>query len=378
MLLREFMTVRWPGVNTSMTPCSARYAVLLVMLLGLALAVIAPRNALASEATNGSANAAASGAASHGRFIGAMPTIYPDWFKNSFLDFREDIDEAAAGGKRVIILFHQDGCPYCNALVERNLTQRDIEQLLREKFAVVALNMWGDREVVSVSGQSFTEKEFAAALQVQFTPTLLFFNESAELALRLNGYLPPADFKRALEYVAGRHEKQISYREYVAAHAPPPVTSDAPTPTSAFTETPERAADKPTVVLFEQRDCPNCQTLHERVLALPQSAELLTQFNRQRIDMWADTPIVTPTGQATTARAYADALGIDYAPSLVLFDASGREVIRTSAYFKRFHTQGILDYVASGAYRNEPSFQRYLNARAEALRAQGHDVDIWD
>lgn len=350
---------------------------LCLALLCLALMASVPRNATASEAASQAASAAATGAASHGRFIGAMPTTYPDWFKDSFLDFREDIEEAAASGKRVVILFHQDGCPYCNALVERNLTQRDIEQLLREKFEVIALNMWGDREVVSVSGQSFAEKEFAAALQVQFTPTLLFFNERAELALRLDGYLPPAAFKRALEYVAGQHEKQVSYREYVAAQTAR-MGSAAPTEGSAFTETAVRADDKPTVVLFEQRDCPNCQTLHERVLALPQTTALLTQFNRQRIDMWASTPIVTPAGEATTARAYADALGIAYAPSLVVFDASGREVIRSSAYFKRFHTQGILHYVISGAYRDEPSFQRYLNARAEALRAQGHDVNIWD
>ena len=68
----------------------------------------------------------------HGRFIGAMPTTYPDWFKESFLEFREDIAEAADAGKRVAVLFHQDGCPYCNALVERNLSQRDIESLLKD------------------------------------------------------------------------------------------------------------------------------------------------------------------------------------------------------------------------------------------------------
>ena len=62
-----------------------------------------------------------------GTYYGAVETVYPAWFKQSFLDFGEDIAEATQAGKRVMVLFHQDGCPYCNALVERNLSQRGIE-----------------------------------------------------------------------------------------------------------------------------------------------------------------------------------------------------------------------------------------------------------
>jgi len=37
----------------------------------------------------------------------------PKWFKESFLDIREDVDEAAESEKRIILYFYQDGCPYC-------------------------------------------------------------------------------------------------------------------------------------------------------------------------------------------------------------------------------------------------------------------------
>ena len=91
--------------------------------------------------------------------LGAKQTVYPDWFKQSFLDFRADIAEAAQAGKTVILLFHQDGCPYCNALVERNLSQRKIEQKLRDKFEIVALNIWGDRDIVSVLRDRVLQKK---------------------------------------------------------------------------------------------------------------------------------------------------------------------------------------------------------------------------
>lgn len=153
-------------------------------------------------------------AESEGRFFGAKETVYPTWFKESFLDIREDVTEAADDGRRVLLFFQQNGCPYCNLMVERNLSQRDIEQQMQRELDVIAVNMWGDREVTDLSGQSLTEKDFAAALRVQFTPTLLFLDESGQVILRLNGYIPPATFKLALDYVGQRLEQRISYRDY--------------------------------------------------------------------------------------------------------------------------------------------------------------------
>ncbi len=76
-------------------------------------------------------------AAKQGEYSGAMDTLYPDWFKVSFLELEEDVAEAATEGRRLMLLFHQDGCPYCNAFVERNLAQKDIEETLMTKFDVI-------------------------------------------------------------------------------------------------------------------------------------------------------------------------------------------------------------------------------------------------
>ena len=157
----------------------------------------------------------------HGTYYGAQATHYPDWFKESFLDLRADIREAQQTGKRVMLMFTQDNCPYCAALVERNLSQRQTEATLREKFDVIAVNLWGDREVVGLDGKTYTEKTCGAALKIQFTPSLLFFDESGETILRLNGYVPPARFQAALDWVGGRHEKQVSFRDFVAARETP-------------------------------------------------------------------------------------------------------------------------------------------------------------
>jgi hypothetical protein len=53
-------------------------------------------------------------------------------------------------------------------------------------------------------------------------------------------------------------------------------------------------------------------------------------------------------------------------------------VFRTEAYLKSFHVQSSMDYVASGAYLEQPSFQRFISARAEALEAQGVHVELME
>lgn len=324
---------------------------------------------------------AADGHPAKGAYLGGRATEYPAWFKDSFLDLKADIAEAKRGNKRVVLLFTQDNCPYCNLLVERNLAQREIEATLKARFEVIALNLWGDREVTGLDGQTYTEKAFGAASKVQFTPTLLFFDETGKVVLRLNGYTPPARFKAALDWVADHGEGKLPFRDYVAGLEQAESGSGELIPEGFLMKTtnlPRRGKTaRPLAVFFEQKDCPDCLTLHQRVLADPEVRRQLTRFDNVQLDMWSRSEIVTPGGEKMAIRDWAKKLDVKYAPAIVLFDSSGREVIRWEAGFRVFHTAGMLDYVASAQDRVEPSFQRFLSARAEKLREYGRDVNIW-
>ncbi|MFN3716340.1 MAG: thioredoxin family protein [Thiobacillus sp.] len=317
----------------------------------------------------------------HGTYYGAQATHYPDWFKESFLDLRADIHEARQTGKRVILMFTQDNCPYCAALVERNLSQRQTETTLREKFDVIAVNLWGDREIVGLDGKTYTEKTYGAALKVQFTPTLLFFDESGETVLRLNGYVPPARFQAALDWVGSRQEKLIPFRDFVAARETS--TTGGGLESHAYVNPAVRdlrrtgRSPKPLAVFFEQKDCPDCSVLHRRVMADPEVRRAIGKLDAVQLDMWSRDPVVTPDGKRLPVREWARLLGVNYAPGIVLFDPAGQEVIRWESAFRVFHTQGMFDYVSSGAYRKEPSFQRYLAGKTERIREAGRDVNIW-
>ena len=315
-----------------------------------------------------------------GSFSGAKPTTHPTWFKDSFLDFEEDIAEAAAQGKRLVLYVYQSGCPYCNALVQHNFAQRDIAQTTQDYFDLVTINMWGDREVIQVGGQSFTEKTLAEALKVQFTPTLLFFNEAGKVVLRVNGYYPPDAFRAALEYARTHTNQSSSFNEFMSTL--PSVNRESGSLHSEVFFVPPpfdlSARDgRPLAVFFEQSHCLECDTFHQKVLSQPIVRSQAEKLTAVQLDLWSDIPIVTPDGRSTTARKWARELDVGFAPTVVLFNASGAEVVRLEAAFQTFHTQGIFRYVLDQSYEQQPSFQRYLSMHADELREQGYDVDIW-
>jgi thioredoxin-related protein len=312
----------------------------------------------------------------------AEPIEVPPWFTQSFLDFREDVRDAVREDKRLLVYFGQDGCPYCKALMKVNFGDPAIVAATRKRFVAIALNLWGDREVTWMDGRKMSEKELARVLKVQFTPTLLFLDEKGEVVLRLDGYQPPDKFRMAIDYVGGREEKRVAYTDYVArrtaarqaaARVAEPFIERGPVDLQRLLA----SAEKPVLVLLERSGCAECDELHRDGFTRLEVRDLLSRFRVVAVDMAGEGPLTTPEGRATTERRWARALRVVYTPTLVFLDREGREVFRVDGYLKPFHLAAVLDYVGSGAYREEPSLQRFIRKRAEALRAQGEAVDLW-
>jgi thioredoxin-related protein len=324
--------------------------------------------------------AASADAPAQGKYLGAKTSENPSWLKHSFLEFEEDVAEAAANNKRVMIYFHQDGCPYCARLVEENFANPVIESSIRKHFDAIAINMWGDREIVSVGGKPFSEKTFAAALKVQYTPTVLFLNEQGATVLRLNGYYAPDKFRLALRYVSEKQEKKLSFNEFVRHHTAPgsgSLISESFFLKQADLKQLQARSTNYLAVYFEAPECEECRVMHARILTDKPTRELAMSMNSVQMNIFSDEPVVTPVGARLTQRDYAQQLNIGYTPSVVFYDPQGTEVHRIDGFLKTFHFQSSLAYVLDKAYLTQPSFQRYLSERGEALREKGIDTDIW-
>ena len=293
--------------------------------------------------------------------------IHPVWFKQSFLDLKEDIADAKAAGKTgIIVFFGQPHCAYCNALVTNDFGDADIASYTQQHFDVIALNIYGSREVVGVDGEAASEHDFAIKYKAELTPTLDFYNTENKLVYRLRGYYPPEKFKLALQYVAGKHYLDQRFRDYLAeSKTSVHVSSLNKNTPQLFLSPPYKLdrsreiADKPLMVLFEKGDCKTCKQLHDETLTQPVIQKLVTQFDAVQLDMWSDTKVVIPSGETQTAVEWAENLALFYAPTIVFFDEAGSEIYRIDSLVKLRRLRGILRYILSGDYVEEPNYESW-------------------
>ena len=102
----------------------------------------------------------------------------PDWFREPFKDLREDLAEANAEGKRLVLMIEQRGCIYCTEMHETIYPQPEIDALIRDSYFPVQINLFGDVEVTDFDGTVLSEKDMALRWGVMFTPTLIFLPEN--------------------------------------------------------------------------------------------------------------------------------------------------------------------------------------------------------
>ena len=304
---------------------------------------------------------------------------YPEWFSETFLDLREDLEEAKAAGKTgIIVYFGQKDCAYCEALIKVNFgREKDIVDYTRKNFNVIAINIWGSREVTDMDGETLTETEYSEKEKTHLTPTLLFYTEPDARPFVLRGYYPPYKFRAALEYVVDGYFKKETLRDYMARADPPGKFDVADMVEESFFESPPYALDRshfpaeqPLVVFFEQHDCHACDILHSDPIRDPVVQRMLGNFDAVQLDMWSDTPVVLPDGNKSTAKEWAEKLGIFYAPTLVFFDEGGKEVMRVASVVKLYRLRGILEYVLKKGYLTSPTYQRWREEQQNSTPAE--------
>lgn len=99
------------------------------------------------------------------------------WIRDTFKDLREDLDEANAEGKRLVLFFEQRGCIYCKKMHEEVFTDPEVSEYIDENYFVVQLNLHGSTEVTDFDGEVLQEREMARKWRVLFTPTIVFLPE---------------------------------------------------------------------------------------------------------------------------------------------------------------------------------------------------------
>lgn len=165
----------------------------------------------------------------------AMPVLAADlgddglhkavWQQDTFKDMTEDLAEANAQGKRLLVMFEQRGCIYCTKMHEEVFIKPEIEAMLKDDYFVVQMNLFGDVEVTDFDGTVLPEKEMASRWGIVFTPTLIFLPQevaadttaSKAAVVSMPGAFGPQTTQALLTWVKDKgYEGDEHFQKYLA------------------------------------------------------------------------------------------------------------------------------------------------------------------
>jgi len=302
-----------------------------------------------------------------------VDVTFPDWFKTSFLDLREDLDDAIDAGKQGILLFiSASRCSYCKAFMDRSLEDPEIRRRLTAGFDVIGLDIFDDREMTTVEGREYRVNEFVTLNRASYTPAMIFLGEEGRVLLRIIGYYPPERFRRVLDYLETRAYLGQNFRDYLEASSSRPDPGDRPIVADDLFMRPPfmlnrsvMSAQRPLLVVFERPGCVACERFHRRVLQDKSVRRLIGGFEAVQLDASDEHGrVVTPGGEQTSPVSWYRRLGLSYYPAILFFDEQGGEVMRLDSETLRFRMEGSLQLVLDRAYEKDAQLQRWRRDKA--------------
>jgi len=320
-----------------------------------------------------SPHAAVGDEAPRGRLTGGVKYDLPGWFKKSFLVLSEDAEEAGQKGRHVLLFMHLAECPYCARLLDENFRSGDTKVFTEKNFDVIGIDIRGGNSVEWFDGNTYTESELARKLKTVATPTMVFIDAKGNTVLQINGYRKPATLRQVLEYVQGRHYQTQSLASYVEKQNKVAVYRFREDPRfSPMTDF--KGYAQPLAVIFEDKDCADCEEFHAKVLSHAEVQPELAKFKVVRLDAYSTSPIINIEGRKTTPKEWAQRLNVIYRPGVVLFN-EGKQRMRMDGMQYHYHFKELLRYVSGRYYRDYATFPSYNAARREELLSRGAVID---
>jgi thioredoxin-related protein len=299
---------------------------------------------------------------------------YPAWFKESFLDLRDDLADARKAGKRGIIVFlSQKNCNHCQAFIDTTLSDPVILGRVQKNYDVIALDIFNDLELTDIDGSVSSIKEFADAQRARLTPALLFYGVEGSRLLKMIGFYPPVKFSRTLDYIDSGAYQRETFSQYLQENRTKigAKQQDINYDYTLFAKPPyilDRTrfkGQRPLLVMFETPECAPCLRFHQWVLNDKEVRRLMSDFDAIQLNtVDSTTRVMVPSGRYLTPRQWSEELQLNYDYSVVFFDEEGKEVHRLDAETGRDRMSGSMQYVLEKSYQRHEQFLQWRKENA--------------
>jgi thioredoxin-related protein len=142
-----------------------------------------------------------------------------------WMTMNEALQAQKENPKSIFMDAYTSWCGPCKMLDKNTFTNKDVVNYVNENFYAVKFNAEGPEEIAykdkifknpkydaSRKGRNSTH-EFASAMRISGYPTMVFFNEKAEMIAPVVGYRTPEQLEIFLKLFAGEEYKKFTSQE---------------------------------------------------------------------------------------------------------------------------------------------------------------------
>ena len=129
------------------------------------------------------------------------------------LNINNLIDTATNQNKQILIFFHMDHCGYCKRMEKRVFKNTEIQNNLKKNFLFVDINI-DDKGTVYFNKKTYSKRDFAHSVDVDFFPTVLFLDENYDITYTVRGYRDREKFKKILQFIQSKSYETIDFFDY--------------------------------------------------------------------------------------------------------------------------------------------------------------------
>jgi thioredoxin-related protein len=117
--------------------------------------------------------------------------------------------------KPLAVIFESSGCLACQEYHHYFEERTEFRDLLH-RFDIAQIDIHTSTPVTTPKGINTTSADWARSLGVQYTPSIIFFDDRAQQVFATEAYLRPFHLHASLKYVESRsYTQQPQFQRYV-------------------------------------------------------------------------------------------------------------------------------------------------------------------
>ena len=138
------------------------------------------------------------------------------FFSLNMGDLQSEAADAKREGKKALLLvFEQEGCPYCRAMRENIMSRKDVQTYYRGNFVALPVDIWSSVPIRDFANREQTEKSYSQSIKIKGTPTFVFYDLNGNEISRVFGVVEtPEEFLLLGRYISSGAYKTRDFAQF--------------------------------------------------------------------------------------------------------------------------------------------------------------------